>query len=176
MNSKLLKKDYGLRTLIFISILVFLMMFAALINLKNLFLGKSIIPSFIFISISLFFVVFLIYKSYIGLQIFEFYSDKIIIRKPFYKRNNVQKGVNYWEVYHNEWDELVHFSKRHGSVLYFRNDKTLVFVIVYSPLDNIGKKIFKLYPRKKIYLNSDFKHSNDLISELKEKFPERYSE
>jgi hypothetical protein len=176
MNSKLLKKDYGLGTLIFISIFVFLMMFATLINLKNLFLGKSIIPIFIFISICLFFVVFLTYKSFIGLQIFEFYSDKIIIRKPFCKRKNVQKGVNYWEVYHDEWDELVHFSVKNGSILYFRKEKTLVFIIKYSPIDDLGKKIFKLYPRKKIYLNSDFKYSNDLISELKEKFPERYSE
>lgn len=132
------------------------------------------LSSVILLLISLFFAILLPYNTLKNHQIFEFYSDKITIRKPFFKKSLVQKSTGHLEIYHNEWDEVFHFSKKHGSILYFRKDKTLTFIIEYAPIYNIAKKLYKSYPRKKIYLNAEIPFPFDLIENFKVKFPEKY--
>lgn len=84
-------------------------------------------------------------------KVIEFYSDKLVIRKPLKRKGIFRKGRNEWILLSSEWDEAFHISSRSsGSTIYFRKNKTAIFILNYENGGFIIDKFQRYYSEKKI--------------------------
>ncbi|MFN5983086.1 MAG: hypothetical protein ACK46Y_03370 [Fluviicola sp.] len=115
-------------------------------------------------------------------KVIEFYTDKLVIYKPLKRIGVFRKGRNEWILLSSEWDEAYHFSRKYGSTIYFRKNKTAIFVLSYDNGGFIIDKFQRYFSEKKIEVHADRNNEIDLqryfptksIKELKKNFPDRY--
>ena len=115
-------------------------------------------------------------------KVIEFYTDKLVIYKPLKRIGVFRKGRNEWILLSSEWDEAYHFSRKYGSTIYFRKNKTAIFVLSYDNGGFIIDKFQRYFSGKRIEAHAD--RNNDIhlqrnypaksINELKKNFPDRY--